>query len=448
MGRDRRNQAILPLKGKILNVERARLDKMLGHSEIQLIISALGCGIAEEFDVEKLRYGKIIIMTDADVDGSHIRTLLLTFFFRHMNLLIDEGRLYIAQPPLYKVKRKKNERYIVTDQELREYLIELGIGSLQIEDRTSGTTFAGDELRPLAKDLERLEDLLPKLAPAGVPLPVDELLAMWDGDKLPKHWAREGEVDSFFDSREELGDFLELQKKRLGVEELAIYSGPDSEVGPDQAEVFSAHIGHVEDLKAVLRALEAHGLQLRGGGDWVVSGGKQAVECSRLRELAEAIRSAGQGDVEVQRYKGLGEMDAEQLWESTMDPTVRSLYQVQLEDAVAADHIFTVLMSATPSRRRPWTSDPDRGSRGDDRAPAIRAARFGRERPLRSLSKALQGRSSRDPWRKPQAGRGARDGRDRACARARGGRRSRIGERPDAARRRPERRCAPPGLGR
>ncbi|MCL4127381.1 UNVERIFIED_CONTAM: hypothetical protein GTU68_002742 [Idotea baltica] len=186
MGRDRRNQAILPLKGKILNVERARLDKMLGHSEIQLIISALGCGIAEEFDVEKLRYGKIIIMTDADVDGSHIRTLLLTFFFRHMSQLIDDGRLYIAQPPLYKVKRKKQERYIITDTELRDYLTEL----------------------------------------------------------------------------------------------------------------------------------------------------------------------AGQGDVEIQRYKGLGEMDADQLWESTMDPTIRSLYKVEMEDALAADNIFTVLMSDGVEARR------------------------------------------------------------------------------------------------
>ncbi len=354
MGRDRRNQAILPLKGKILNVERARLDKMLGHSEIQLIISALGCGIAEEFDLEKLRYGKIIIMTDADVDGSHIRTLLLTFFFRHMNLLIDEGRLYIAQPPLYKVKRKKNERYIVTDQELREYLIELGIGSLVIEDKVSDRSFSGDELRPVAKDLERLEAILPKLSQAGVPLPVDEVLAAWDGERLPTHWAREGEVDSFFQSRQELGDFLELQKKRLGVEELQIYSGPDSEVGPDQAQLFTANIAHLEDLKAALRALEAHGLQFRGGGSWTVTGGKQSTECTKLRELAVAIRNAGQGDVEVQRYKGLGEMDAEQLWESTMDPSVRSLYQVQLEDAVAADHIFTVLMSDGVEQRRAY----------------------------------------------------------------------------------------------
>ena len=354
MGRDRSNQAILPLKGKILNVERARLDKMLGHSEIQLIISALGCGIADEFDIEKLRYGKIIIMTDADVDGSHIRTLLLTFFFRHMPQLIDEGRLYIAQPPLYKVKRKKKERYVITDAELREYLTELGIGAITLIDETSGKSFAGEELRSLSNDLDELERMTARLAPAGVPLATDELLATWDGERLPAFWARIGEVDSFFDSQDELDAYLELQKGRLGVEELQVYSGPDSEVGPDKAHLYTARIARVEELKALLQRLEAHGLGVRGPGRWRVAGGKEESECKHLRELPSALRSSGQSDVEVQRYKGLGEMDAEQLWESTMDPAVRSLYQVQLEDAVAADHIFTVLMSDGVEQRREY----------------------------------------------------------------------------------------------
>jgi DNA gyrase subunit B len=354
MGRDRRNQAILPLKGKILNVERARLDKMLGHSEIQLIISALGCGIAEEFDIEKLRYGKIIIMTDADVDGSHIRTLLLTFFFRHMHELIDVGRLYIAQPPLYKVKRKKEERYVITDLELRAYLTELGINSLTLTDRTSGKVWKETELRKLSGKLGRLESLVPKLAPIGVPLPVDEIIAGFAGAKLPMQWARQGGVDSFFDTLQDLNNYLELQKKRLGTQELRIFNGPDSPVSADEAQVLTAHIAHHEEFETLLRELMEEGLAFQGGGSWLVEGGKQPIECTRLREVAAAIRTAGQGDVEVQRYKGLGEMDAEQLWESTMDPTVRSLYQVELEDAVAADHIFTVLMSDGVEQRRKY----------------------------------------------------------------------------------------------
>lgn len=354
MGRDRRNQAILPLKGKILNVERARLDKMLSHSEIQLIISALGCGIAEEFDVEKLRYGKIIIMTDADVDGSHIRTLLLTFFFRHMSQLIDDGRLYVAQPPLYKVKRKKHEQYIITDEELREYLTNLGINSLTVTDENTDKVWQGADLRALSDELGKLEALLPKLAPIGVPLPLDEIIASFDGSNLSTHWAREGDVDSFFDSLQELNDYLELQKGRLGTDELKIYSGPDSEVSSEEAQIFTAHIAHHEDLKVVLKSIMDQGLTFTGGGSWAVEGGKETTTCTRLRELAHAIRTAGKGDVEIQRYKGLGEMDADQLWESTMDPTVRSLYKVELEDAVEADHIFTVLMSDGVEQRRKY----------------------------------------------------------------------------------------------
>ena len=354
MGRDRRNQAILPLKGKILNVEKARLDKMLGHSEIQLIISALGCGIADEFDIEKLRYGKTIIMTDADVDGSHIRTLLLTFFFRHMRELIDAGRLYIAQPPLYKVKRKKQERYVITDAELREYLTELGIASLTVTDKASEKSWSGADLQAISDDLRKLEDLIPKLAPAVLGLPAQEIIASWDGTKVPTHWSRVDGVDSFFDGLPKLTEWFELQKARLGVTELKVYSGPDCSVSRDEAHVLSAHIAHHEELHLLLESLKGHGLVFQGGGEWELDDGKNQRTCKGLLELALAIRESGQGEVEVQRYKGLGEMDAEQLWESTMDPNVRSLYKVELEDAVAADNIFTVLMSDGVEQRRQY----------------------------------------------------------------------------------------------
>jgi DNA gyrase subunit B len=346
MGRDRRFQAILPLKGKILNVEKARLDKMLGHSEIQLIISALGTGIADEFDLEKLRYGKTIIMTDADVDGSHIRTLLLTFFFRHMSELVEQGRLYIAQPPLYKLTHKKKERYITTDAELRQVLIELGIDQITIEDKTTGRSFTGATLREVCDDLRRLEDVADEVVPPWAEIPLHDILQRWDGERVPMHWARAQDQDHLFDHRAELDDFLELQKATLAEgEELRIYEGPDGDTGRDGCHVTVCHLSHTEDLANVLTALEGHGLSIRGGGEWEVLGGKEPVVCNDVLALAVAVRQGLQSDVDLQRYKGLGEMDADQLWESTMDPERRMLYQVSLEDAISADQIFTILMS-------------------------------------------------------------------------------------------------------
>ena len=228
-GRNRRFQAILPLKGKILNVEKARLDKMLGHSEIQIIISALGCGIAEEFDLEKLRYGKTIIMTDADVDGSHIRTLLLTFFFRHMRPLIEAGRLFIAQPPLYKIKTKKEERYVATEGELREFLVEHGVAGLEIEQlddggRPDGKSWKDVELRQLADDLRRLQDVSDQLVPNWTGVDPTAVIDSWDGGEIPEHWVQVGGTDHFFENGQKLRDFLELQKGVLGAEEgLSLY---------------------------------------------------------------------------------------------------------------------------------------------------------------------------------------------------------------------------------
>jgi len=353
MGRDRSVQAILPLKGKILNVERARLDKMLAHSEIQLIISALGCGIAEEFDLEKLRYGKTIIMTDADVDGSHIRTLLLTFFFRHMRELIEAGRLYIAQPPLFKVKRKRDERYLTTEADLAKYLIDSGVASLSIYDVNADRTWSGAELAEPCEDLRKLEDLAGRLAPLWAELPVAELLAGWDGRGVPMHWARFGGQDQFFDTHGDLQNFIEMQKA-VHTGALRVYGGPDSPVAREGAHLFTCHIAHHEELHQLLLTLKGRGLAFQGGGRFEVRSGKDPRVAHGLLELARAVRQVAQGEVEVQRYKGLGEMDAEQLWESTMDPARRTLYRVELEDALAADHIFTVLMSDGVEERREY----------------------------------------------------------------------------------------------
>lgn len=350
MGRDRRNQAVLPLKGKILNVERARLDKMLGHTEIQLIISALGCGIGSELDLTKLRYGKTIIMTDADVDGSHIRTLLLTFFFRQMPLLIDGGFLYIAQPPLYKVTAGKHARYLTDESQLRSFLLDRGAEAVTIHDANADATWNGAELRELCTDLERLDKLGRDVAPAWARFSLAALLDRWNGTTLPTHWARFAGEDYFFDTHEEVAAFIDLQQATNS--SLKVYAGPDSGFTPAEADAVVCHLAHIEEIVRILLALTQRGMRFQGGGSWEVRGGKHTATTTSLFELASLVQKSSQADVDIQRYKGLGEMDAEQLWESTMDPETRILYQVTLEDAIAADEIFTILMSEGVEARR------------------------------------------------------------------------------------------------
>jgi DNA gyrase subunit B len=354
-GRDRRFQAVLPLKGKILNVEKARLDKMLGHSEILTIISALGSGIADEFDVEKVRYGKTIIMTDADVDGSHIRTLLLTFFFRHMRPLIEQGMLYIAQPPLYRIKAKNVLEYISSDPELRRRLQEIGLNAITIVDPESGREWKGAELEELLDDLRKLEELVERAIPVWTRIEPRELIESWDGTNVPKRWASADGVAHFFESKEKLGDFLELQKLNVPADkELLVHDGPESEVPRDKAHVLTARLRQTQELREVLESIEARGVAFRGGGHWEVRRGKSTLGSSDLFELISAVRESFEGEVEVQRYKGLGEMNPDQLWESTMDPTTRRLYRVDLEDEFVADEIFTILMSPGVEARREY----------------------------------------------------------------------------------------------
>jgi DNA gyrase subunit B len=354
MGRDRRFQAILPLKGKILNVEKARLDKMLAHSEIQLIISALGCGIAEEFNLDKLRYGKVIIMTDADVDGSHIRTLLLTFFFRHMRELIDHGHLYIAQPPLYKVRLKKKEQYISSEAELRDLLVSRGIGSLTIHQAGDDeTSWAGAELKELCADIRTLGEMAHRSSPGWAIVPFGQLLESYSGGDLPTHWAQADGVDHFFDSQDERDAFIELQRVALGAGmKLEIYDGQDETLDKEKAHAITCRITQRDELQAQLEKLTKAGLRFHGGGKWTLSGGKEDFATQNPLEIGDLVRRGAQGDFDVQRYKGLGEMDADQLWESTMDPSVRILYRVRMDDAISADQIFTILMSEGVEDRR------------------------------------------------------------------------------------------------
>lgn len=354
-GRDRRYQAILPLKGKILNVEKARLDKMLQHSEIQIIISALGCGIADEFDLERVRYGKTIIMTDADVDGSHIRTLLLTFFFRHMKPLIEAGMLYIAQPPLYKVKKGKQEKYLNDEGELRSYLAELGVGGLGLHDEATDKSWSAIELKPVFDDLVELESLAIRMIPAWTQVNPQVLLESWDGERIPDHWVRTESGDHFFDNVKEQRDFLDLQSSLVPEgRELIIYTGPDSETSLKNSDVSTHSVARVDDICAILKRLEDHGLSFRGGGTWHIEGVKGAGIQTSLIGLAQILKRGVQDQIDIQRYKGLGEMNPDQLWESTMDPTTRRLYKVELEDEFKADEIFTILMSSSVESRREY----------------------------------------------------------------------------------------------
>lgn len=354
-GRDRRYQAILPLKGKILNVEKARLDKMLQHSEIQIIISALGCGIADEFDLEKLRYGKTIIMTDADVDGSHIRTLLLTFFFRHMKPLISEGRLYIAQPPLYKVKRGKEEIYLADEGELRRFLSDLGIGGVTLVDENSDKRWSDTELKVMFDDFVKLEALAGQMLPGWSQVDPNLLLESWDGETIPAFWVRSEAGDNFFNTKSERNDFFDLQRGLLAEDaELAIYKGPDSTTSQKDAHLSACPVKGVEEINAILAKLEDAGLMFKGGGNWQLDGAKGIGPQTHLIDLAQALKRSVQDQLDIQRYKGLGEMNPDQLWESTMDPKTRRLFKVELEDEFRADEIFTVLMSTGVESRREY----------------------------------------------------------------------------------------------
>ncbi len=357
MGRDSAIQAILPIKGKILNVEKARLDKMLGHQEIQLIIAALGTGIGAEFDIDKLRYGKVIIMTDADVDGSHIRTLLLTFFFRQMPAIIEDGHLYIAQPPLYKLTIGKTSHYIIDDPELRRTLLERGVNQITVEDRIAGREFTGAELKVLLDQLQELQNVVDGAVPRWSEVTFDAFLERWDGDHLRPYHAEVGTAAEFFATSEELDAWLDLQLMGSGKsrDEVRIYRGPESGVLKQDADGIATVLRTRDEIEALLGALTESGLRFQGGGDFLVRTAKGAeIECSNLMDLAKEVQKGAQSDVDIQRYKGLGEMNDDQLWESTMDPSTRQMFRVTLDDALGADEIFTILMSEGVEARREY----------------------------------------------------------------------------------------------
>ena len=355
-GRDRRTQAILPLKGKILNVEKARFDKMLSSAEVGTLITALGCGIGkDDFDIEKLRYHRIIIMTDADVDGSHIRTLLLTFFYRQIPLLIERGHVYIAQPPLYKVKRGKQEVYVKDDNELNAMLLNSALDGSALHVNREAPSLRGSGLEMLARKYMEVQAIIQRwskryderLLEQLIYLPEVTAEAFGNGDWL-RSWARDlGErLNALHDGTRsfELGvrEAADGHGARVHIHKVEHGTATDKFLPREFFE--SAEYQRIADLGRTLSGLVGEGASVTRGND--------RHEVASFKEAIRWLFAEARKGQSIQRYKGLGEMNPDQLWETTIDPGSRRLLQVRIEDAVASDDIFTTLMGDQVEPRR------------------------------------------------------------------------------------------------
>ncbi|HVC09662.1 MAG TPA: DNA topoisomerase (ATP-hydrolyzing) subunit B [Elusimicrobiota bacterium] len=375
-GRDRAFQAILPIKGKILNVEKARLVKVLSNEEVRTLISAIGTGIGVEgdegFKLDKLRYHKLIIMADADVDGQHIRTLLLTFFYRQMKALIERGHVYIAQPPLYKVKKGKSEMYVETDEKMEQWLLNEGRAAVEVTaiNPANGKSkkLAAEDLRDLLKLLAETESLLRHMERKSLHL--EDFVSFYEGKKLPLYRVEETAGNHvFFYSDKEWKEYRDKhvaeQKAKLAEEnkkgKAAEDEGAASEVDEESLEPDMQELWEIGRLAKVADELKAMGLDLR----WYevmrdektkplfrAKTERSETEGYSLKELLEVVKDSGRQGATVQRYKGLGEMNPEQLWETTMDPKRRKLLKVTLEDPADTEQAFTTLMGDKVGPRR------------------------------------------------------------------------------------------------
>ena len=344
-GRDRKNQAILPLKGKILNVEKARLDKLLSSQEIATLITALGTGIDKDFNLEKLRYHRIIIMTDADVDGAHIRTLLLTFFYRQMPQLVENGYVYIAQPPLFKVRQNKKEQYLKDEQELEQYLIESALDGAEL--KIDKNIISGESLGNLAREMILNDAVIRRLA------------HRYDSSILKAIYLC-GEIN--LDSEEAALSYVEKLKNSSSIENINF----DVKKNPN-SEKFMIEINQFRHGNLITSVLDEEFLL---SGDYkqiiktssltkdliqekaTISRNDKALEVGEFKEAVDWLMSEAKSGLNIQRYKGLGEMNPSQLWETTMDPSVRRLLQVKIEDAISADQVFSTLMGDQVEPRR------------------------------------------------------------------------------------------------
>ncbi len=355
-GRDRKNQAILPLKGKILNVEKARFDKMLSSDEIKVLITALGTGIGpEEFDIAKLRYHKIIIMTDADVDGAHIRTLLLTFFYRQMSQIIERGYLYIAQPPLFKVKRGKTERYVKDESRMEDFLLDLAAEDVELYSSEQAVWLAGERLTTVLKRLVQFEKNLDKFKRKRQDTVVLRVLLLERG--LNKAMLKEegsmktlaasiGQYISAHHSKTVFTWSIEKDEEhdalRLRVD--TTWDGIHSSIGVDENFITTPEFRELQSLSPAVLGLDGPPYRIREKGE--------ERSFSDTGKIVHHVLELGKKGLSIQRYKGLGEMNPEQLWETTMTPEKRTLLQVTVEDSVKADEIFNILMGDAVEPRR------------------------------------------------------------------------------------------------
>jgi DNA gyrase subunit B len=359
-GRDRKNQAVLPLKGKILNVEKARFDKMLGHSEIKALITALGTGIGkDDFDVTRLRYHKICLMTDADVDGSHIRTLLLTFFYRQMPALVENGYVFIAQPPLYKVKRGKKEEYIKDEKSMFRYLMRMGTDDVHIT--SNGRPVEG---RELAKTLEQTTEYNSYAARftrrLGNERPLLNAILEGFAGKDGVLMKEKIKLRSVFE-QEELMAVVEGKvaaagyKTDLKQDEEHGLSEIEVTLPNNQKIIFDWNMASYVEFQKAIELKRS--LEIDFPGPFVFGENGSSLEIPTREELLEKVTGMAKKDLTIQRYKGLGEMNPEQLWETTMDPAKRTLLQVRIEDVIETDDIFTVLMGDQVEPRRKFIED-------------------------------------------------------------------------------------------
>jgi DNA gyrase subunit B len=346
-GRDRKNQAILPLKGKILNVERARIDKIITSQEVATLITALGAGIGEEFNLEKLRYHRIIIMTDADVDGAHIRTLLLTFFYRQMPMLIEKGHIYVAQPPLYKVKSGKEERYLKDELELKQHQLRKALHGATLIPGGASAALAGDALEKIASEYLTTEAVIERLSIAMDSSVLRALLGMPRISLADKEGATQAakaihaalvpHPPKAHIERDPTSDGWRLRLEKM-------VHGNKVETVIDHAFVESGDYAHIVKTAQTLAGLI--------GADAQVKRGETVRSIRSFKEGLDWLLAEAKGSMAIQRYKGLGEMNPEQLWETTMDPSKRVLLKVQIEDAISAGEIFSTLMGDEVEPRR------------------------------------------------------------------------------------------------
>ena len=354
-GRDRKTQAILPLKGKILNVEKARFDKMLSSAEVGTLITALGCGIGkDDYDPDKLRYHRIIIMTDADVDGSHIRTLLLTFFYRQMADLIERGHVYIAQPPLYKVKKGKQERYLKDDDELNSWLLQQAINDAKLMVNEGAPAISGAALEDLARSYLSAMNIIQRLARRVDEAILREIINISGIDTNAID-----DVDVLQSYSDKLLNLLEKHKLSGVLYRAEIFEAEDEKPairfirtlhGLDHEHILDASFFATSDY----RALASLGDKLDSllNEDSIVERSDKQCAVSDFAEVMDWLMNQARKGQNIQRYKGLGEMNPDQLWETTMDPETRRMLQVRIEDAIAADEVFTTLMGDQVEPRR------------------------------------------------------------------------------------------------